>query len=124
MLMCVSLPFVARPVILDSGSYPSEVVAAEGSEISLECKAQGIPEPAVTWMKDGRPLVSGRDVAVLHDGHFLLLRNIQVSDTGHYVCVAANVAGLYDRKYDLNVHGEYAKRGARVTETKQAFKFT
>ncbi|XP_046779309.1 hemicentin-1 isoform X23 [Gallus gallus] len=99
-----SLQVYTRPVILDSGSYPSEVVAAQGSEISLECKAQGIPEPAVTWMKDGRPLVSGRDVAVLHDGHFLLLRNIQVSDTGHYVCVAANVAGLYDRKYDLNVH--------------------
>uniref|UniRef100_A0A8C3PW12 Hemicentin 1 n=1 Tax=Chrysolophus pictus TaxID=9089 RepID=A0A8C3PW12_CHRPC len=95
-----------RPTILDSSSHPSEVVVTQGSEISLECKAQGIPEPAVTWMKDGRPLVSGRDIAILHDGHFLQLRNIQVLDTGRYVCVAANVAGLSDRKYDLNVHGE------------------
>uniref|UniRef100_A0A669QE89 Hemicentin 1 n=1 Tax=Phasianus colchicus TaxID=9054 RepID=A0A669QE89_PHACC len=110
-----------RPTILDSSSHPSEVVVTQGSEISLECKAQGIPEPAVTWMKDGRPLVSGRDIAILHDGHFLQLRNIQVLDTGRYVCVAANVAGLSDRKYDLNVHGECAKNGAQYFESKINF---
>lgn len=121
-LKCVSFPFVVRPTILDSSSHPSEVVVTQGSEVSLECKAQGIPEPAVTWMKDGSPLVSGKDVAILHDGHFLQLRNIQVLDTGRYVCVAANVAGLSDRKYDLNVHGECAKNGACITETKQAEK--
>ncbi|XP_072199268.1 hemicentin-1 isoform X3 [Excalfactoria chinensis] len=99
-----SLQVYIRPTILDGDSHPSKLVAAQGSELSLECKAQGIPEPAVTWMKDGRPLVSGEDIAILHDGHFLQLRNIQVSDTGRYVCVAANVAGLSDRKYDLNVH--------------------
>ncbi|NXV13679.1 HMCN1 protein, partial [Cepphus grylle] len=98
---------LVRPTILNSGSHPSEVVVTQGNEISLECKVQGIPEPAITWMKDGRPLVSGRDIAILQDGHFLQLKNAQVSDTGRYVCVATNVAGLSDRKYDLNVHGEY-----------------
>ncbi|XP_014802303.1 PREDICTED: hemicentin-1 [Calidris pugnax] len=99
-----SLQVYIRPVILNSGSHPSEVVVTQGNEISLECKAQGIPEPAITWMKDGRLLVSGRDIAILHEGRFLQLKNAQVSDTGRYVCVAANVAGLSDRKYDLNVH--------------------
>lgn len=91
------------------------MVVTQGNEISLECKVQGIPEPAVTWMKDGHPLVSGRDIRILHDGRFLQLRNAQVSDTGRYVCVAVNVAGLSDRKYDLNVHGEYAKSWAYIT---------
>lgn len=57
-------------------------------------------------MKDGQSLVSGGDIAILRDGHLLQLQNVQVSDTGRYVCVAANAAGLSDRKYDLNVHGE------------------
>uniref|UniRef100_A0A803YDW3 Ig-like domain-containing protein n=1 Tax=Meleagris gallopavo TaxID=9103 RepID=A0A803YDW3_MELGA len=92
---------IARRRIYGSDDI-SQLTVIEGSLI--KCKAQGIPEPAVTWMKDGRPLVSGRDIAILHDGHFLQLRNIQVLDTGRYVCVAANVAGLSDRKYDLNVH--------------------
>ncbi|KAK4820389.1 hypothetical protein QYF61_025563 [Mycteria americana] len=99
-----SLQVYIRPTILDSGSHPSEVVVTQGNEISLECKVQGIPEPAITWMKDGRLLVNGKDIAILHDGHFLQLKSAQVSDTGRYVCVAANVAGLSDRKYDLNVH--------------------
>ncbi|NXJ63832.1 HMCN1 protein, partial [Rostratula benghalensis] len=99
-----SLQVYIRPIILNSGSHPSEVVVTQGNEISLECKVQGVPEPAITWMKDGRLLVSGRDIAILHGGHFLQLKNAQVSDTGRYVCVAANVAGLSDRKYDLNVH--------------------
>ncbi|XP_067156720.1 hemicentin-1 [Apteryx mantelli] len=98
------LQVYVRPTILNSGSHPSEVVVTQGSEISLECEVQGIPEPAVTWMKDGRPLVSGRDLEILRDGHFLQLKNALVSDTGRYVCVAVNVAGLSDRKYDLNVH--------------------
>ncbi|XP_008936946.1 PREDICTED: hemicentin-1-like, partial [Merops nubicus] len=99
-----SLQVYVRPIILNSGSHPSEVVVTQGNEISLECKVQGIPEPAITWMKDGHPLASGRDISIRHGGRFLQLKNAQVSDTGRYVCVAANVAGLSDRKYDLNVH--------------------
>ncbi|NWX99119.1 HMCN1 protein, partial [Nothoprocta ornata] len=99
-----SLQVYVRPTILNSGSHPSEVVVTQGSEVSLECKVQGIPEPTITWMKDGHPLASGRDLEILHDGLFLQLKNALVSDTGRYVCIAANVAGLADRKYDLNVH--------------------
>ncbi|XP_064928861.1 hemicentin-1 isoform X2 [Columba livia] len=99
-----SLQVYIRPTILNSGSHPSEVVVTQGNAVSLECKAQGFPEPGITWMKDGQTLVGGGDIAILHDGHLLQLQNAQVSDTGRYVCVAANVAGLSDRKYDLNVH--------------------
>ncbi|NXX50442.1 HMCN1 protein, partial [Tricholaema leucomelas] len=93
-----------RPTILNSSNHPSEVIVTQGKEISLECMVQGIPEPGITWMKDGHPLLSERDIAILHGGRFLRLNNAQVSDTGRYVCVAANVAGLADRKYDLHVH--------------------
>ncbi|NXU50379.1 HMCN1 protein, partial [Turnix velox] len=99
-----NLQVYIQPTILNSRHHPSEVVVTQGNEISLECKAQGIPEPTINWMKDGRPLVGGRDLVILQDGHLLQLKNAQVSDTGHYVCVAANAAGLADRKYDLSVH--------------------
>ncbi|XP_071607415.1 hemicentin-1 isoform X1 [Heliangelus exortis] len=100
-----SLQVYIRPTIQNSGSiHPSQVTVTQGNEISLECRAQGIPEPTITWMKDGHPLVSGSDIAILHGGHFLQLRNAHVSDTGRYVCVAANVAGLSDKKYDLSVY--------------------
>ncbi|NXL77816.1 HMCN1 protein, partial [Leptocoma aspasia] len=99
-----SLQVYTRPTISNSGPHPSEVVVTQGSEISLECEPQGIPEPAVMWLKDGQAVGGGRDVAVLAGGRVLRLERARVSDTGRYVCVATNAAGLADRKYDLSVH--------------------
>lgn len=81
--------------------------------MSLECQAEGIPEPAVTWLKDGRALGSDRDVAVLAGGRVLRLERARVTHTGRYVCVATNAAGLADSKYDLSVHGEWGPPGPR-----------
>lgn len=99
-------PSPVRPAIVGSGSHPTEMVVMRGKGISLECAVQGVPPPVVTWMKDGRPLTKGRGVEVLDAGRTLQLKDAHVSDTGRYVCVATNVAGMADRKYDLSVHGK------------------
>nr|XP_044998229.1 hemicentin-1 isoform X3 [Jaculus jaculus] len=99
-----SLQVYIRPSITNSGSHPSEVTVIRGKSISLECEVQGLPRPTVTWMKDGRPLTKGKGGEILNEGRILQLKNVQVSDTGRYVCVAVNVAGMIDRKYDLSVH--------------------
>ncbi|NWI60418.1 HMCN1 protein, partial [Calyptomena viridis] len=93
-----------RPTILNSSAHPAEVVVTQGGEISLECQVQGTPEPAITWLKDGRAVATGKEVLVLGGGRVLRLARAQLSDTGRYVCVATNVAGLADSKYDLSVH--------------------
>lgn len=98
---------LVRPTISSSGSHPTEIIVTRGKNISLECEVQGIPQPKVTWMKDGRPLTKGRGMEILDEGRILQLKNIHVSDTGRYMCVAVNVAGMADRKYDLSVHSKY-----------------
>lgn len=57
-------------------------------------------------MKDGRPLTKGKGVEILDEGRILQLKNVHVSDTGRYVCVAVNVAGMTDKRFDLSVHGK------------------
>lgn len=99
-------PCPVRPTITNSGSHPTEITVTRGKSISLECEVQGIPQPTVTWMKDGRPLTKARGVEILDEGRIVQLKNIHVSDTGRYVCVAVNAAGMTDRKYDLSVHGK------------------
>ncbi|XP_021098568.1 hemicentin-1 [Heterocephalus glaber] len=99
-----SLQVYIRPIITNSGSHPTEIIATRGKTVSLECEVQGVPKPTVTWMKDGHPLTKGRGVEIVDDGHILQLKNIHVSDTGRYVCVAMNAAGMSDKKYDLSVH--------------------
>ncbi|XP_073903349.1 hemicentin-1 isoform X3 [Castor canadensis] len=93
-----------RPSVTNSGSHPTEIIVTRGKSMSLECEVQGVPQPTLTWMKDGHPLTRGRGVEILDEGRILQLKNIHVSDTGRYVCVAVNVAGMTDRKYDLSVH--------------------
>ena len=77
-----------------------------GTDVTLECEAEGVPRPAITWLKDGRPVTHGNGAQVLSDGRLLQIREARVSDTGRYTCVAVNVAGTTDSKYDVNVHGE------------------
>uniref|UniRef100_A0A8C5X6K5 Hemicentin-1 n=1 Tax=Malurus cyaneus samueli TaxID=2593467 RepID=A0A8C5X6K5_9PASS len=99
-----SLQVYTRPTISSSGPQPSEVVATQGSEVALDCEAQGIPEPALAWLKDGRVLPGGGAVALLAGGRVLRLQRVHVADSGRYVCVATNAAGLADKKYDLSIH--------------------
>lgn len=99
-------PPKVRPSIANSGSHRPEMIVIRGKSISLECEVQGIPQPTVTWMKDGRPLTTGKGVEILDEGRILQLKNVHVSDTGRYVCVAMNVAGMTDKRYDLSVHGK------------------
>ncbi|XP_067893515.1 hemicentin-1 isoform X1 [Heterodontus francisci] len=99
-----TLEVYVRPTISNTGSHPTEVTVIQGNDITLECKAQGIPRPALTWLKDGRPLVNDRGAIILNDGQLLQVKNAQVFDTGRYMCMAVNVAGQVDKKYDLNIH--------------------
>ncbi|XP_070624675.1 hemicentin-1 isoform X2 [Bos indicus] len=99
-----SLQVYIRPTISNSGSHPTEIIVTQGKSVSLECEVEGVPQPAVTWMKDGRPLTKGRGMEIMDEGRVVQLKNVHVSDTGRYVCVAMNIAGMTDRKYDLSVH--------------------
>lgn len=94
---------------MDSESQLLDVTVTSGNDISLECMAEGTPWPAVTWMKDGQPLINGKGIEILNEGRLLQLKNSHVSDTGRYVCIAVNVAGVADKKYDLSVYGEQMK---------------
>ncbi|XP_043555476.1 hemicentin-1 [Chiloscyllium plagiosum] len=108
-----TLEVYVRPTISNSGSHLNEVSVIRGNDITLECKTQGIPRPALTWMKDGRPLVNSRRVSILNDGQLLRVQNTQIFDAGRYVCVAESVAGQVDKRYNLNVHVPPSINGAQ-----------
>ncbi|XP_063057327.1 hemicentin-1 isoform X2 [Engraulis encrasicolus] len=97
-----SLQVYVRPSIRRSG--PAEVTVTRGTDVTLECEAEGVPRPAITWLKDGRPVAHGNGAQVLSEGRLLQIREARVSDTGRYTCVAHNVAGTTDTKFDVNVH--------------------
>ena len=71
----------------------SEVVA--GSELKLECRFSGSPQPDVEWFKDGGPLLESDRVkcTVNDDVARLVIKNTEADDEGWYRCRISNEKG-------------------------------
>ncbi|KAI8486921.1 Inactive tyrosine-protein kinase 7 [Branchiostoma belcheri] len=63
-----------------------------GDNLIARCvPPDGLPEPLITWERDGAPVPSsGR---VYTTGEQLIINRTQVSDMGNFTCVASNTAG-------------------------------
>uniref|UniRef100_A0A3Q1K5W9 Ig-like domain-containing protein n=1 Tax=Anabas testudineus TaxID=64144 RepID=A0A3Q1K5W9_ANATE len=57
-----------------------------GHPVELPCVASGVPQPTITWTKDGKRY------PVSSDGS-LALRNVELENEGTYTCTATNTAG-------------------------------
>ena len=80
----------------------------KGQSGLLNCTARGLPEPMITWTKDGEPLdLDDVRIQLLENGS-LLLDNVRLNDTGDYKCNATNELG-FDESDDamLVVNSEY-----------------
>ncbi|XP_034438633.1 hemicentin-1 isoform X1 [Hippoglossus hippoglossus] len=97
-----SLQVYVRPSIQHGDN--DDVTVTKGGDVTLQCAAEGVPRPAVTWLKDGRPITGQHGAKVLNEGRLLQIKDAKVSDTGRYTCIAVNVAGQADSKYDISVH--------------------
>ncbi|XP_067452563.1 hemicentin-1 isoform X1 [Thunnus thynnus] len=99
-----SLQVYVRPSIRRSEGDTDDVIVTKGGDVTLQCAAEGVPRPAVTWLKDGRPITGQHGAKVLNEGRLLQIKDAKVSDTGRYTCIAVNVAGQADSKHDISVH--------------------
>ncbi|KAL7984810.1 hypothetical protein Chor_003380, partial [Crotalus horridus] len=73
--------------------------------ITLTCDATGIPPPAITWLKNGKPLENSatHELHILSGGNKLQITRPHYSDTGNYSCIASNVEGKAQKFYVLSV---------------------
>jgi len=75
-----------------------------GHAIDLPCVAQGVPEPSVSWLKDGATLLDGSHYRI-SDGA-LTLNQVGLIDEGVYTCVASSIAGQDEAIIQLHVQGQ------------------
>ncbi|XP_028259472.1 hemicentin-1 [Parambassis ranga] len=99
-----NLQVYVRPFIRRSEGDSDDVTVTKGGDVTLQCAAEGVPRPAITWLKDGRPITGQLGAKVLNEGRLLQIKDAKVSDTGRYTCIAVNVAGQADSKHDISVH--------------------
>lgn len=74
-----------------------------GHPVELPCIVQGVPEPIITWTKDGKTY------PVSADGS-LALSTVDLKDEGTYTCTASNMAGRDETRVQLLVQGWFQVR--------------
>ena len=84
---------------------PSSQAVLLGQDVTLECAANGVPQPSVSWLRDGRELDTGLlDSRFIRTGHgSLTIKNMQLEDEGGYQCRAENSEDSLDTGLELAV---------------------
>lgn len=73
---------------------PQNLLYSPGETVRLDCQAEGIPTPTITWSMNGQP-IAGVDEdprRSVSEGVFIL-RDVKFSDTAVYQCEASNKHG-------------------------------
>ncbi|XP_055287669.1 roundabout homolog 2 isoform X4 [Moschus berezovskii] len=78
------------PIILQGP--PNQTLAVDGTAL-LKCKATGDPLPVISWLKEGFTFLGRDPRATIHEQGTLQIKNLRISDTGTYTCVATSSSG-------------------------------
>ncbi|XP_060743892.1 roundabout homolog 2 isoform X3 [Tachysurus vachellii] len=79
------------PPIIRQG--PANQSLGVDSVALLKCQASGEPVPTISWLKDGVSLLGKDPRMSLQELGSLQIKNIRLSDSGIYTCVAASSSG-------------------------------
>ncbi|XP_037653920.1 hemicentin-2 [Choloepus didactylus] len=100
----VQLSVLVPPTFRQAPTSPWDTVLVRaGDKAILSCEADSVPEPVVTWYKDGQPLVLAQRTQALLGGQRLEILGTQVSDKGLYTCKVNTAAGEAMRTFTLTV---------------------
>lgn len=80
----------------------SEVTVLLGHTLVLECFAEGLPTPQVSWGKVGGDLPEGSDMEDNY-GKTLKIENVSFQDRGTYHCMASNFHGVATHDFYVTV---------------------
>lgn len=88
---------------------PVGTVLEAGATAVLDCQARGEPPPAISWSRQGQPVLGDDRVTLLPNGS-LRIAALQREDTSEYECVARNLLGsvLVTAPLTVQVHGGFS----------------
>ncbi|XP_062934048.1 roundabout homolog 2 [Cynocephalus volans] len=97
------------PIILQGPA--NQTLAVDGTAL-LKCKATGDPLPVISWLKEGFTFLGRDPRATIQEQGTLQIKNLRISDTGTYTCVATSSSGETSWSAVLDV----AESGATISK--------
>ncbi|MGH0165052.1 UNVERIFIED_CONTAM: hypothetical protein FKN15_004542 [Acipenser sinensis] len=75
-----------------------------GAKVMFNCEAVGEPKPKIMWLLPSNNMIAAsNDRHLMHVNGSLAIRNLKVTDSGEYLCVARNTAGDDTKVFKLEV---------------------
>ncbi|CAL8359322.1 unnamed protein product [Lota lota] len=93
-----------KPTFLIPSGPSSTQLVLRGQVLELECIAEGLPTPQVSWTKVDGDLPANR-TSFLHHHKMLRIINVSESDAGKYRCTAKNQLGSAHHNIQVTVRG-------------------
>ncbi|NXS62217.1 FSTL4 protein, partial [Brachypteracias leptosomus] len=92
--------------------YPETQAQEPGVSASLRCHAEGIPNPHISWLKNGIDITPklSKQLLLLANGSELHISSVRYEDTGAYTCIAKNEVGV-----DEDISSLFIEDSARKT---------
>ncbi|KAM3610035.1 uncharacterized protein V6R79_024330 [Siganus canaliculatus] len=81
-----------KPTFLIPSGPSSSKTVLRGQVLEMECIAEGLPTPEISWTKESGDLPAER-TSFLHYQRTLRIESVSESDAGHYRCTASNPLG-------------------------------
>ncbi|XP_056645716.1 leucine-rich repeats and immunoglobulin-like domains protein 2 [Diorhabda sublineata] len=64
-----------------------------GEHVVLQCLAEGIPKPTITWLKDGELIIPTERHFFIHENQMVIIVDSVQTDSGNYECRLNNSIG-------------------------------
>ncbi|KAF2896173.1 hypothetical protein ILUMI_10002 [Ignelater luminosus] len=83
---------------------PESVNTTEHETVEFHCKADGFPEPQITWIYNGKPLeIASPNLRRKIESNRVVIENLNKSDIGIYGCNASNLLGYVYKDVYVNL---------------------
>ncbi|XP_070615774.1 vascular endothelial growth factor receptor kdr-like isoform X2 [Erythrolamprus reginae] len=105
----LSIKFKTVPYIMEN--FTNLEVNVSGT-IVLECKVNGIPKPAIAWLKNGHPIAPASGISM--ENNTLVIERVKKDDEGHYECQAINEMGQDSTRAFIKIEGSEEKSNIEV----------
>ncbi|KAK6759923.1 hypothetical protein RB195_021467 [Necator americanus] len=95
---------VLVPPKIDKSNIIGNPLAIVERNIYLECPVSGIPQPTVSWIKDGNPVdVNDSRIVFAQNNQTFGIEGVRASDQARYTCIASNKGGSVEQDFNLEV---------------------
>nr|XP_057933231.1 immunoglobulin superfamily DCC subclass member 3 isoform X1 [Doryrhamphus excisus] len=85
---------IQAATMADFHVQPEGVHVEESGVARFQCQIHGLPEPVISWEKDGRPVETKDKRYTLLPTGVLQITGVREEDSGKFCCVAHNSAGV------------------------------